>query len=131
MTNETYEISIPANAVTDVYGVQLALVSFSSLRPRCPLTITGTYPKGNTTNVPVTSDVMVFFYRNVKPGGNFSAIVLKDATGAPATITRSVSNSRLTIHPVNRLASNTTYTVFVPAGAARLNYVFGDYIEKC
>jgi len=78
--------------------------------------VTGTDPVNGAIEVPPDKTITVSFSENIVEGANFSGISL---TAGIATVeaARTISGSTLTIDPAGSLSNNTTYTVFIPAGA--------------
>jgi len=83
-----------------------------------PPTVYGTDPVDGAVYVPVDQNVYVTFSEDVQPGTNYAGIVMKTG-GTVVGIAYSLSGSLLTIDPVDKLNSSTTYAVYIPAGAVK------------
>ena len=96
-----------------------ANVCLKAYSTRTVPTVRSTDPLSNASAVPVNKTIKVTFTENVLTGSTYSDITLKNASGTAVTTTNSISGSVLTIQPSANLASNTSYTVTVPAGAVK------------
>ncbi|MEW6173778.1 MAG: Ig-like domain-containing protein [Bacillota bacterium] len=137
----TYTVYIPAGAVKDQANNALAndyIFSFKTqdaspppsnnsggggggggggVSDTKPPAVVNSVPVEGAAGVSVDQIVTVNFDEDVKKGGAFESITLKDAKGNSVGITKELSGKTLTLKPAVGLGFGTKYTVLIPAGA--------------
>ncbi|MDD1774906.1 MAG: Ig-like domain-containing protein [Methanobacterium sp.] len=88
-----------------------------------PLTVTSTNPTNKATGVGISSPITITFNENISTGDNFQGIYVRNLrTGSKMTITSKViSGKTLTLYLKSIRSFNTTYLVYLPAGAVEDN----------
>ena len=123
--NTRYTVYLPAGAVKDAAGNQLAqdydfaFTTTAATVDTTPPTVISTDPANNATGVPLDKTISITFSEEVNAGPRYFLITLKDAQGKPVALKRSISGKVLTIDPISNLNPNTRYTVYLPAGAVK------------
>jgi mannan endo-1,4-beta-mannosidase len=84
-----------------------------------PPSVVSTLPSSNQTDVAPGSNVKLTFSEAIQAGSNYASIGLKNAAGTAISSTSAISGSSLTITPTTALATNTLFTVAVPANAVK------------
>ncbi|MGE5416356.1 MAG: Ig-like domain-containing protein [Acidobacteriota bacterium] len=115
-----YIVTIPVHAVKYSDTVDLANVygfGFTTKDPTPPV-IQSVTPANNATNVALGQTITVVFSKNVQASTNYIGITLVDPSNAQVALTKSISNSTLTLTHAN-LAETTTFTLTIPAGAVK------------
>lgn len=125
INNTTYQVCIPAGAVKDSAGSNLAAAYSYSFTTEIadikPPTITISNPASNATGVPLTSPITITFSENVVAGGNYSGIYIKNlTTGKIVSIaSKTISGNTLTLKMTSSRLSKNTYQIYIPAGAVK------------
>jgi hypothetical protein len=124
-TSTQYQVYIPASAVKDLAGNNLAAVysyQFKTAPPdtKAPI-VTGTDPTNGATGVSLISPVVITFSENILAGTNYSKIYIKNlSSGAVVSIaSKTISGNTLTIKQTNPRKANTQYQVYIPASAVK------------
>ncbi len=85
-----------------------------------PPSISTTTPDDTELKASISRNITVNFTEKISAGTNFSNITVQDETyHTVVPVDLSITNSTLTIDPVNFLNTNTVYTVSVPPGAVQ------------
>jgi peptidoglycan/xylan/chitin deacetylase (PgdA/CDA1 family)/methionine-rich copper-binding protein CopC len=123
INNTLYQVYIPAGAVKDAEGNSLAAeytYTFTTIATdTTPPKVTSTNPANNATGAGISSPITITFNENITKGDNFQGIYIqKLSTGSKMTITSKViSGKTLTLYLKSIRSLNTTYLVYLPAGA--------------
>lgn len=91
----------------------------AQVRVSVPPAVSGSDPADGAAGVPVDTAVTVRFNEEVREGGSYGGISVKDNRGNAVPFTVSFSGGTLTLKPVTRFSHGTAYAVTVPAGAVR------------
>jgi len=82
------------------------------------LNVIRTDPANRAVNVPANKEIKVTFNKNIKAGSNYSEIYIKNTiSGVKVAITKTISGNTLTIQQTTSKLYDTTYQVYIPAGA--------------
>lgn len=124
--NTLYQVYIPAGAVKDAAGNNLAKVytyyftTVTQSTDTTPPKVTKTSPTNNAINFSRTAAITVTFSENIKAGTKYSGIYIKNlSTGKIVSITKSISSKTLTIKMVSGRLSKNTYQIYIPAEAVK------------
>ncbi|MCE5213663.1 MAG: Ig-like domain-containing protein [Methanobacterium sp.] len=123
--NNSYQVYIPAGAIKDINGnilIDPYTFQFTTVTQTdtVPPTVTTSSPANNATGISLTSPITINFSENIAAGTNYSGIYVKNtASGANVSITKTISGNTLTITQTNSRLYNTTYQVYIPAGAIK------------
>jgi hypothetical protein len=80
--------------------------------------VTGTNPIHNATKISLTAPVIITFNKDIKAGSNYSEIYIKNTiSGVKVAITKTINGNTLTIQQTTSKLYDTTYQVYIPAGA--------------
>ncbi|MHB8842377.1 MAG: S8 family serine peptidase [Candidatus Aquicultor sp.] len=82
-------------------------------------TVTVTDPANGATDVAVANTITLTFSENIQAGSAYDTITVENNRGRLVTINKSISGNVLVLDPTKNLATRTTYTVSVPAGAVK------------
>lgn len=123
--NTVYQVTIPAGAVKDLNGNDLAgemLYSFTTIAElegdTTPPAMCGSQPINNASDVPVNQTITLTFSESIIQGTSFDTIALQAGeVEVPLNVT--ISRNTLTITPVTDLVYSTTYVLTIPAGAVK------------
>lgn len=96
-----------------------ALSGQAQVRVSVPPAVSGSDPAEGAAGVPVGTAVTVRFNEEVREGGSYGGISVKDNRGNAVPFTVSLSGGTLTLKPLTRLSYGTAYTVTVPGGAVQ------------
>lgn len=100
---------IKSGVITETYTINMPQLSINSTNPR-----------NNTTGVSISIPVTLNFSQNIYSGTNYSGVYIKNLnSGALLSITKIINGSTLTINHVNPFKNNTTYQLYIPAGAVK------------
>ena len=116
--NKTYTVTVPAGAVKDMTGNDLATgcsFSFTTQQIDLPPVVTVADPANGAVDVPVNKTITVTFSENVQAGSNYGQISIDNSV----VFTKSISGNKLTIKPNSDLAYHKSYKVTIPAGAVK------------
>ena len=113
----TYNITIPANAVTDQNGIGLTTPYTSTFNTTTAPTISSINPANGTSNVANNQPITLTFNENIQAGGAIDAITVTGQNGVARYITKTIVGNTLTITPLNNWTPGTTYTINIPANA--------------
>ena len=123
--NTVYQVTIPAGAVKDLSGNELAgelLYSFTTVAESegdtTPPALSGSQPINNAGDIPVNQTIILTFSEPIIQGTSFGTISLQ-AGEVEVPLNVSFGRNTLTITPVTNLAYSTTYILTVPAGAVK------------
>ena len=112
-----YTLTLHTGCVTDLEGIQLELTNFTFTVPTPPQ-VTGTNPVHNATKISLTAPVIITFNKDIKAGSNYSEIYIKNTiSGVKVAITKTINGNTLTIQQTTSKLYDTTYQVYIPAGA--------------
>ena len=100
-------------------GEGATLSGQAQVRVSVPPAVSGSDPADGAAGVPVNTAVTVRFNEEVREGGSYGGISVKDNRGNAVPFTVSFSGGTLTLKPVTRFSYGTAYAVTVPAGAVR------------
>lgn len=108
--------------ILNYYGVNHVLPNYVSVKPWfSPLLVISADPAGSATGVSTTSPISITFNKNILAGPNFAGIYIKNlSSGNLVSIaSKTMSGNTLTIKQTNPRLYNTTYHVYLPAGAVK------------
>jgi methionine-rich copper-binding protein CopC len=117
-------------AVSDVYYVKVSgaagwySLSADGVDPGSETigpSVESTDPADGVTGVPVSKTITVTFNKSIFEGTSFNDVTVKVTAleGGQVSAQKTISGSTLTIDPAENLASDTGYTVTIPAGAVQ------------
>ena len=120
LTGYKYTITIPANAVKDNAGNNLASTYSSTFTiVTVPLAIFSTDPVNNALKVSNTKVIKITFNEPITAGSAYSSITVKNSGGAVKTMNASISGDVLTLTPVYNYLTGYKYTITIPANAIK------------
>jgi methionine-rich copper-binding protein CopC len=123
LNSTDYQLYLPTGAVKDIAGNPFMSIFTSKFQTAIPDTtppqVSATNPVKNATGAGITSPITITFNENIQMGDNFQGIyVRKLSTGSKMTITsKEISGKTLTIYLKSIRSLNTTFLVYLPAGA--------------
>ncbi|MEW6447726.1 MAG: Ig-like domain-containing protein [Bacillota bacterium] len=129
----SYKVNIPAGAVEDTEGNELAEAYTFSFRTGssgatgAPV-VTDTDPEDGDTNVPVDKTIWVTFSEYIQEGDDYDRITLRDDEDEDVDFTKMIIGNFLFINPTDNLEARTYYEVKIPAGAVEDDA--GNELEK-
>ena len=116
-----YTVIIHTGSVVDLTGNPVAVYASSFTTNSTAPMITSTKPMSNATGVSLISPVTIIFNKNIKAGGNFNGIYIKNLTtgNVVALASKNINGNTLTINTTYDHLSNNTYQVYIPVGAVK------------
>jgi methionine-rich copper-binding protein CopC len=134
ISNNQYKVYIPAGAVKDTSGNNLANAYYYTFKTvggtvdTTPPKINSTNPANGSLGVSLTSAITINFNESILAGNNFSGIYIKNlTTGKTVSLgSKIINGSTLTLKMTYSRLSKNNYQVYLPAGAVK--DVSGNYM---